>query len=170
MPERELVLIVDRNNTEVGVTTRRQMRTKKLPHRAAYVLVFNSKGEIFIQKRTKNKDIYPGHYDVASGGVVLAGESYEMSASRELQEELGIKETPLTPLFDFYYEDRNNIVWGRAFSCVYDGQLSLQAEEVEEGFFSHIAKALELSEQKSFTPDGITAFKKFLAVSGTQLD
>jgi len=135
MPEKELVQIVDSNNTEIGLTTRQEMRAKRLPHRATYILVFNSNGEIFIQKRTKNKDIYPGYYDIASGGVVLGGESYEMSASRELHEELGIKDTPLVPHFDIYHEDGNNIVWVVFFPVSMTARLAFRRKRWKRAFF-----------------------------------
>ena len=73
----ELVTIVDKDNNEVGVVPRREMRSGRLRHRATYILVVKSKGELFVQKRTQTKDVFPGYYDVAAGGVVLAGESYE---------------------------------------------------------------------------------------------
>ena len=56
------------------------MRTERLPHRCSYILVFNSRGELWVQKRTMIKDIYPGYWDPAAGGVMQVGESYEESA------------------------------------------------------------------------------------------
>ena len=58
-------------------------------------------GDLYVQKRTLTKDVYPGYYDVATGGVLQAGETYEQSAERELAEELGIRNIPQVPLFDF---------------------------------------------------------------------
>ena len=84
-PAEELVEIVDRDNRPIGALTRRLMREQGLIHRAAYILVFNTAGELFLQKRTLTKDIYPGYWDMAAGGVVLAGESYEAAARREAQ-------------------------------------------------------------------------------------
>ena len=158
----EIITIVDADNNVVGSATRREMRDRGLPHRATYILVFNSKGELFVQKRTMSKDIYPGYYDVATGGVVLADESYDLSAERELAEELGARNTPLTPHFDFKHEDDNNIVWGRLYTCTYDGRIVLQEEEVESGSFHTIDKVLELIKNESFTPDGIYVFKRYL--------
>jgi isopentenyldiphosphate isomerase len=158
----EIITIVDADNTVVGSATRREMRAKGLPHRATYILVFNSQGELFVQKRTMSKDIYPGYYDVATGGVVLADESYDLSAERELAEELGIRNTPLTPHFDFKHQDDNNIVWGRLYTCAYDGEIILQAEEVESGKFMTIDEVLELSKKEPFTPDGRYVFKRYL--------
>jgi isopentenyldiphosphate isomerase len=158
----EIITIVDVDNNVVGSAKRREMRARGLPHRASCILVFNSKGELFVQKRTMTKDIYPGYYDVATGGVVLADESYDLSAERELAEELGARNTPLTPHFDFKHEDENNIVWGRLYICTYDGEIILQAKEVESGAFLTIDQVLELSKKESFTPDGLYVFKRYL--------
>ena len=89
-PGDEHVTIVDDENRVVGSVLRREMRSRRLPHRATYILVFNSGGELFVQKRTMTKDVFPGYYDVAAGGVVLAGEGYMEGAVRELAEEMGI--------------------------------------------------------------------------------
>jgi isopentenyldiphosphate isomerase len=161
-PQDETVLIVDKNNIETGNAPRHEMRAKGLPHRACYILVFNSRNELFIQKRTVSKDIYPGYYDVATGGVVLADESYDKSALRELEEELGIKDTTLTSHFTFFYEEGKNKVWGRVYSCMYDGEMILQEEEVESGFFAVPDAVLALSEKEPFTPDGIYVLKRYL--------
>ena len=165
-PQDEFVQIVDRDNNETGSAPRREMRARGLVHRACYVLVFNSRGELFIQKRTMGKDIYPGYYDVAAGGVVLAGESYDASARRELEEELGLRDAALIPHFTFFYENGNNQVWGRVYSCVHDGELTLQAEEVESGFFTDPEEVVALSEKEKFTPDGIYVLKRYLREEG----
>ena len=161
-PRDEIVLIVDTNNKETGSAPRHKMRTRGLPHRACYILVFNSRGELFVQKRTMSKDIYPGYYDVAAGGVVLAGESYDESARRELQEELGIPDAALTSHFTFFHDEGKNKVWGRIYSCTHDGELTLQAEEIESGFFADPKDVLALSEKEPFTPDGIYVLKRYL--------
>lgn len=160
----EIVLIVDKDNSETGSASRHEMRAKGLVHRATYILVFNGKGELFVQKRTLNKDIYPGFYDVAAGGVVLAGETYDESARREVAEELGIRHAELTPQFTFFYEEGSNRVWGGVYSCIHDGELTLQAEEVESGFFSAPEEVLALSQKEPFTPDGLYVLKRFLSV------
>ena len=67
----EIVAIVDEHNTVLGSAPRREMRAKALPHRATYVLVFNSQDQLYVQKRTLTKDVFPGYYDPAAGGVVL---------------------------------------------------------------------------------------------------
>ena len=159
-PSEEIVQIVDEENREIAAVARWMMREQGLIHRASYILVFNSAGELFVQKRTMSKDIYPGYWDVAAGGVVLAGESYEESARRELAEELGVSGVPLRFLFDQYYEDADNRVWGRVFSCTHDGPFELQEEEVEYGRFMPVSLALEYSTIEPFTPDGVILLEK----------
>lgn len=158
----EIVTIVDERNNVIGNAGRRAMREKCLIHRATYILVYNAKGELFLQKRTMTKDIYPGHYDIAAGGVVQANETYEESAQRELVEELGIKEAPLTPLFDFFYNEADNKVWGRVFSCVHDGPIVLQAEEVASGAFLSLAEIRSLVKHALFTPDSLYLLDRHL--------
>lgn len=160
VPGAEIVQIVDRDNRETGAVPRSHMRRLGLIHRASYILVFNRRQELFVQKRTMTKDIYPGHWDVAAGGVVLAGESYEVSASRELAEELGVSGVPLTPLFDHYFEEAGNRVWGRIFRCTHDGPFTLQPEEVESGLFMTIPQVLERCLREPFTPDGLLILRR----------
>jgi len=116
--EDEIVTIVDEYNNVVGALPRKEMRAKGLLHQATYIMVFNPRKELYVQKRTPTKDVFPGYYDVAAGGVVLEGESYEQGAMRELSEELGIFGVSLRRLFDFQYEDEYIRVWGAALLCV----------------------------------------------------
>lgn len=160
--ENEIVAIVDENNRVIGAEPRREMRALGLTHRAAYILVFNSSGDLFCHKRTLDKDVYPGYFDVAAGGVVLAGESYDTAAERELEEELGIQNAPLTPLFDFFHTDSTSRVWGRAYRCTHDGKLRLQKEEIESGRFCRVADILKSAESDPYTPDGLYVLKRYL--------
>ena len=161
-PQEEIVTIVDQENNVTGSAPRSVMRAKGLPHRATYILVFNAKGELYVQKRTMVKDVYPGYYDVAAGGVVMAGESYEESALRELDEEMGIQGVPLVRLFDFYHQDASNCVWGRAYSCEYNGKILLQKEEVESGEFCSLETIRNSSNQDTYTPDGLYVLRRYL--------
>lgn len=162
-PNNEEVAIVDRDNRLIGSAPRHEMRAKGLIHRATYILVFNRKGEIFVQERTTSKDIYPGYFDVATGGVMLTGESYRQSAARELAEELGVTEVVLQRHFDFFHEDADNKVWGRVFSCCHDGPMTLQEEEVADGFFMAVDQVVAMAASRPFTPDGLLVLQRYLA-------
>jgi isopentenyldiphosphate isomerase len=161
-PQQELVTIVDEENREVGAVTRREMREGNLFHRATYVFVFDSEGKLYVQHRTLIKDVYPGYWDLAAGGVVLAGESYALSAARELEEELGIAGVPLHHWFEFYFEDLGSRVFGAAYSCTYEGPLRLQPEEVQSVERLSIA-GIFTNNDRSFTPDSMFALQRYLS-------
>lgn len=152
-PASEIVAIVDRENHIVGETPRARMRAEHLPHRATAIFVRNSEGAYFVQKRSMGKDIYPGYYDVAAGGVVQAGEEYCQAAARELAEELGINGVALAAIFDHYYESATNRVWSRVYRCEHGGPFTLQASEIENGRFMTVAEIA--ASVASFTPDSL---------------
>lgn len=156
----EIVQIVDEQDRVVGEVPRHTMRAKGLLHRVTYVLVFDAQGRLFVQKRTKTKDLYPGYYDLAAGGVVCAGESYEQSAAREAKEELGIDQ-PLRPHFKFFFDEGNNRCWGQVFSCVHNGPFALQQEEVESGEFIDTQVVLD-GAIDPVTPDTRAVLERYL--------
>ncbi len=161
-PSQERVAVVDPSNRFACAAPRWRMRRDNLIHRACYILVFNSRGELFVHQRTDTKDVYPGFFDLAAGGVVLAGESYDAAAQRELAEELGITGQPLAELFDFFWEDAHCRVWGRVYRCVHDGPMTLQPEEIVSGRFmppDAVERELPLDR---ITPDSLEAFRIFL--------
>ncbi|MBL4832987.1 MAG: NUDIX domain-containing protein [Pseudomonas sp.] len=126
----EQVIHVDEADQPLGVTARGDMHLKGLIPRCTFILVFNSRGELCIHQRTSHKRLYPGFWDVAAGGVVAAGETYGQGAKRELCEELGIDGVRLEPRFRFFFQSEQSRLWGGVFSCVWDGPIVMQPEEV----------------------------------------
>lgn len=86
----ELFDVVDEGDRVVGRATRGEVHARGLLHRAVHVLLFNSWGELLLQKRSAHKDEFPLCYTSSASGHLDAGESYEAAARRELQEELGL--------------------------------------------------------------------------------
>lgn len=158
----ERVAVVDPSNRFACAAPRWRMRRDNLIHRACYILVFNSCGELFVHRRTDTKDVYPGFFDLAAGGVVRAGESYDAAAQRELAEELGITQQPLAALFDFFWEDAHCRVWGRVYRCVHDGPLTLQPEEIVSGHFLSLDAIQRDLPADRITPDSLEAFRRYL--------
>ena len=161
--EQERVVVVDEQNNVLGSVTRAEMRQEGHCHRATYVFVFNSLGQLYVQERTLTKDVYPGFFEPATGGVVAEGESYDLAAKRELEEELGITGVELTAHFHFYFQEGNCRVWGRAYSCCYDGEVQLQEEEVADVVMEYPSDILQNRFNRNYTPDSLIALERLVA-------
>ncbi len=161
----EIVTVVDGENRPVAELPRHRVRSENLPHRATFIFVFDRRGRVLVQRRTTIKDVYPGQYDLAAGGVVAAGESYEECAEREAAEELGIRGAALEAKFDFYYEDERSRCFGRVFTCVHDGPFALQPEEVESVAF-HTVEEIAAGGIAPITPDTRMALDRLLELPG----
>ena len=130
----ELLDVVDENDRVIGVRTRGEIHAQGLMHRSVHILVFNGKGELFIQKRSMIKDNEPGLWDSSAAGHVDSGEDYLGCAIRELGEELGVIEPPsLEPLFRLAASPITGMEHCIVYRCTNDGPFELQAEEIDEG-------------------------------------
>jgi len=94
----ELLDIVDLRGEPTGDTVERETaHAEGIRHRTSHVWIYRKdKGQLqlLLQLRCKEKDSYPGCYDISSAGHIPAGASFEESAIRELREELGIEAKP----------------------------------------------------------------------------
>ncbi|GAB2792247.1 NUDIX hydrolase [Halomonas shantousis] len=156
----EQVQLVDAANRSCGSAPRSLMRRYHFWHRATYVFVRNHRGELCVQERTLTKEVFPGYYDLAAGGVVAAGEAEHVGARRELEEELGVTGVALQPCFGFRFAEGGNYIHGSVFRVDYDGPLILQPEEVASVRWMSTAQALAL---ESATPDSRVALQRMLA-------
>ena len=105
-----------------------------LKHRATHVLVFNSHGEVFLQKRSMKKDRQPGVWDSSASGHVDSGEDYDSCVVRELREEIGLNLTqPPERLFKINAceETDQEFVW--VYRCQHDGPFKLNPDEIDGG-------------------------------------
>ena len=161
LSSQEIVMVVDDENRPVAELPRHRVRSENLRHRTTYIFVFDRQGRVLVQLRTAIKDMYPSYYDLAAGGVVAAGESYEENAEREAEEELGIRDTALEPKLDTYYEDERNRCFGRVFTCIHEGPFTLQPEEVESVAF-HTVEEIATGSVSPVTPDSLLAFNRLL--------
>jgi Isopentenyldiphosphate isomerase len=91
----ELLDIVDEYGIPTGQTVKREeAHMHGTRHRTSHVWLFRVKNgvlQVLLQKRSLDKDSYPGCYDISSAGHIPAGSGFLESALRELKEELGVE-------------------------------------------------------------------------------
>jgi isopentenyldiphosphate isomerase len=123
MPE-EIFDVVNERDEVIDRRVRSEVHRLGLLHRAVHILVFNSRGQVFLQKRSMKKDKSPGLWDSSASGHVDAGEPYDTTAVRELREEIGLSlGNPPERLFkiDACPETDNEFVW--VYRCKAEGPL-----------------------------------------------
>ena len=126
----ELVDVVNEDDVVLRTVSRPEMRRNRLRHRAVFILVTNSDGKVLIHRRSEAKDIWPGWWDVAVGGVVAVGEDYESAAARELAEEVGVVGATLEFLGSGAFDDRDVSLVAQCFLCRSDGPFEFADGEV----------------------------------------
>jgi isopentenyldiphosphate isomerase len=151
----ELVEEVDPDGTPLRVVTRAEMRRGHLRHRCVYLPVLSSDGRLLVHRRAADKDVWPDRWDVAPGGVVGAGESWEHAAARELAEEVGLEDVDLEPIGGGRYEDDQVAIVGRVFRVTSDGPFTFADGEVVEARFVTPDELAALRETAAFCPDSL---------------
>jgi len=130
----EIFDVVNERDEVIGKRPRSEVHRLGLMHRATHVLVFNKRGQVFLQKRSMNKDRQPGLWDSSASGHVDSGEDYDTCVVRELREELRLhaRETPrrLFKLSASPHTDQEH-VW--VYRCDAEGPFELHPEEIERG-------------------------------------
>ena len=165
-PGAELVDVIDDEGKTIATVPRREIRARRLPHRCTYLLVFNRRGELLVHLRTPTKDVYPSHWDVAIGGVVAAGESFDAGVYREAREELGVEVAP-EALFPFRYADPASVVHGMVYRAVHEGPFQFQVEEVVRGEFVPLLNVAGRTARDPFCPDGLAVLAEYQRRFGT---
>jgi len=126
--------VVDEQDRATGAAPRSLVHANNLLHRAVHVLVFSSKGEVFLQFRSRLKDRHPLSWDSSTAGHVNAGEDYDATAIRELREELGI-EIPLERIAKLPASAKTGFEFICLYRGTYDGEVQLSPAEIEAGQF-----------------------------------
>jgi isopentenyl-diphosphate delta-isomerase type 1 len=159
----EIFDIVDERDQVIGRCSRREVHRLGHKHRAVHVLVFNSRGEVFLQKRSMSKDTFPGAWDSSTSGHLDCGEEYDPCAIRELREEIGLV-IPSAPerifKIDACLETGQEFVWVYKYRS--EGPFTLHPEEIERGEWFAPARVTEWIKQSpaDFAPSFVLIWKQ----------
>jgi isopentenyl-diphosphate delta-isomerase type 1 len=160
----EYFYVVNEDDKVIGKATREECHSNpRLIHRSIYIFVLNDQNEVFIQKRSMSKDLYPGYYTGSATGHVDYGETYDSAAKRELKEELGI-EAPLQKLGKFISSSEFEREISALYLCRFNGSVKFNPQEITEGAYmsiDEIKRNLD-SEEKKFAEGFKEAFKELL--------
>jgi 16S rRNA (adenine1518-N6/adenine1519-N6)-dimethyltransferase len=127
--------VVDEDDEVIGQERRSTVHAEELKHRAVHIFVFNRAGELYLQKRSAVKDVFPNRWDSSAAGHLDAGEGYDAAAVRELEEELGIEGeveriAKISPCADTGWE------FVQLYRVLHEGKrLRLSAREIDYGGF-----------------------------------
>lgn len=154
--------VIDKYGNIIGKATRTEChKDRSLAHRVVHVLVFNSNGELLLQKRHKNKDIQPGKWDTSVGGHLNLGETFEKAVVREMQEELGIS-ADVKHIYDYWMYNSIETEYVRTYICIYDGVINFDPNEIDEVMFWRQEEIKENLNTNTFSPNFIKEYKKYI--------
>jgi isopentenyldiphosphate isomerase len=129
----ELIEVVTEKGDIIKVVPRSEIHgDPSLLHKVVHVLVFNSRDELILQKRSMSKEVAPGKWDTSVGGHVNAGEALEDAVLREMEEELCIKGDVPEYLYSYIHSNPFETELVYTYKCVYDGEIICQQEEIDE--------------------------------------
>lgn len=156
--------LVDEEGNIIGAASRGECHNgSKLLHPVVHLHVFNSVGDLYLQKRPEWKDIQPGKWDTAVGGHIDLGESVDIALRRETEEELGI--TDFTPelLTHYVFESSREKELVFAHRCTYDGEVN-PSKETDGGRFWSLEEIRENIGKEVFTPNFESEFDRLFGL------
>ena len=154
--------IVDENGNITGCATREECHSgSMLLHPVVHLHVFNSKGELYLQKRPDWKDIQPGMWDTSVGGHIDLGENVDAALKRESREELGIIDYNPISLGHYVFESKREKELVYVNKTVYDGEVNPDRDELNGGRFWTIEEIDNNLGKNIFTPNFENEYKKF---------
>lgn len=150
----ELFPWVDNEGNVIGHILRGEAHngSKKL-HPVVHLHVFNSQGELYLQKRPQWKDIQPGKWDTACGGHIDYGENVEQALKREVGEELGIHNFVPEKITSYIFESNIEREYVNVFATVYNSDVNPSKDELEGGRFWTLEDIENNIGQNVFTPN-----------------
>lgn len=150
------VVYVDKNDNVIGAGSISEAIEGGIRVRIARVFLTNNKGELLIQKRSQTISL-PGKWDQTAAGHVDEGEDYAEAATRELQEEMGVRDVKLHEVAKYYAEEGDEIKtkkrFNKIFTGVYDGEVKIDNDEVSDYQWIDLAT---LEERMKNIPDDFT--------------
>lgn len=154
--------IVTPEGETTGKATRKECHSgSKLLHPVVHLHLFNALGELYLQKRSMNKDIQPGKWDTAVGGHVDYGETVDDALKREVREELGVTCFEPEKLGSYVFESAIEKELINSYKTIYNGTITPDTDELDGGRFWTLPEIKETLGKNIFTPNFESEFRRF---------
>lgn len=159
----ELFPLVDEEGNILGAISRGEAHggTKPL-HPVVHLHLFNSSGQLYLQKRPEWKDIQPGKWDTACGGHIDLGENVDKALKREVKEELGIEDFTPTFIKKYVFESTRERELVYVHTTTYDGPVCPSADELNGGKFWSKDEIEDNLGKEIFTPNFENEYKEVI--------
>ena len=158
----ELFPVVNEDGVTTGKITRKEAHSgTRILHPVVHLHLFNSKGELYLQRRPLWKDIQPGKWDTACGGHMAYGETPEAALRREVSEELGITDFKPEFLGKYVFDSKRERELVYVNKAVYDGKVNPSDDELDGGRFWTEEELREAMGKNILTPNFEQEYKAF---------
>ena len=158
----EIFPIVDDSGKVLGKATRGECHNgSRLLHPVVHLHVFNSLGEVYLQRRPDWKDIQPGKWDTAVGGHLDYGETPEEALRREVREELGITRFIPKRIGQYVFDSKRERELVYVNSAIYNGEIHPSQEELDGGRFWTMDEIRDAIGKGLLTPNFESEFQRF---------
>lgn len=159
----EEVVLVNEQDEVIGKMEKMEAHRKGALHRAFSMMIFNSQGELLVQKRSKAKYHSPGLWTNTCCSHPRPEEPIVDACSRRLMEEMGIEVKPeFAYKFQYKVKLDQNLIENEVdhiFTGVYDGVPTVNPDEVEDWKFVSLD---ELRKDAARNPENFTAWFRLI--------
>lgn len=160
-PDEQLPMVDEAGNIIGSISRGKAHDGSKVLHPVVHLHVFNSRGELYLQRRPDWKDIQPGKWDTAVGGHIDLGENVRTALLREVGEELGITDFKPESLGSYVFESDRERELVYVHRCVYDGPIHPSSDELDGGHFWTADEIAQNIGKGVFTPNFEQEYQRF---------
>jgi isopentenyldiphosphate isomerase len=168
--EAMIIDVVDQADAPVGTIPRADVFQRHASFRVSHVLIFNSRGELLLQRLALSRNRNPGAWGSSVASYLFSSEGYVQAAQRRVSEELGISDFQLFPLGKTEMADEGCLKFISVFQSFSEGPFHYDPAHIDQVEFVSISEISRMIESGSriFTPTFLRVFQFYRSVQPAQ--